>query len=41
MPGLKLSAYQKNNFLISETYVVGTIKNRLNETALLNTQNIC
>ena len=37
------SAYQKNNFLISQTktYVVGTQKNSLNETVLLSTQNIC
>ena len=36
------SAYQKNNFLISQPkHVVGTQKNHLNETALLSTQNIC
>ena len=37
------SAYLKNNFLISQPkrYVVGTQKNRLNETVLLSTQNIC
>ena len=35
-------AYQKNNFLISRPkHVVGTQKNRLNETVLLSTQNIC
>ena len=48
---LAKSGYQKINFLISQqkhmlwvlkrTYVVGTQKNRLNETALLSTQNIC
>ena len=33
---------QKNNFYFStKTYVVGTQKNRLNETVLLSTQNIC
>ena len=33
----------KNNFLIShsKTYVVGTQKNRLNETFYLSTQNTC
>ena len=36
------SAYQKLNFLISKPkHVVGTQKNRLNETVLLGTQNIC
>ena len=34
------NAYQKNNFS-TKTYVVGTQKNRLNETVLLSTQNIC
>ena len=36
-------AYGKFNFIFSETktYVVGTQKNRLNETVLLSTQNIC
>ena len=29
------------SYFSSETYVVGTQKNRLNETVLLNTQNIC
>ena len=35
--------YQENNFLISlpKQNVVGTQKNRLNETVLLSTQNIC
>ena len=35
---------EKNNFLSyfsTKTYVVGTQKNRLNETVLLSTQNIC
>ena len=37
------SAYQKQYFsyFSTKTYVVGTQKNRLNETVLLNTQNIC
>ena len=37
------SAYKKNNFsyFSTKTYVVGTQKNRLNETVLLSTQNIC
>ena len=36
------SAYWKIIFLISEPkHVVGTQKNRLNETVLLSTQNIC
>ena len=36
------SAYQKNNsYFSTKTYVVGTQKNRLNETVLLSTQNIC
>ena len=35
-------AYQKSNFLISQPkHDVGTQKNRLNETVLLSTQNIC
>ena len=36
-------AYWKIIFFIShsKTYVVGTQKNRLNETALLSTQNVC
>ena len=40
---LDKSTYQKNNFLIlsTKTYVVGTQKNRLIETGLLSTQNIC
>ena len=47
---LVMSAYQKIIFLISQPkhmlwvlkrdYVVGTQKNRLNETVLLSTQNI-
>ena len=33
---------QKNNFLISQPkHFVGAQKNRLNETVLLSTQNIC
>ena len=37
------SMYPKNYFshFSTKTYVVGTQKNRLNETVLLNTQNIC
>ena len=36
------SAYQKkNSYFSTKTYVVGTQKNRLNETVLLSTQNIC
>ena len=36
------SAYQNIIFLISQPkHVVGTQKNRLNETVLLSTQNIC
>ena len=36
------SAYQKIcfSYFSTETYVVGTQKNRLNETVLLSTQNI-
>ena len=29
------------SYFLSETYVVGTQKNRLNETVLLSTQNTC
>ena len=38
------SVYQKNifsYFSTKQSYVVGTQKNRLNETVLLSTQNIC
>ena len=36
------SVYRKFSFLISQPkHVVGTQKNRLNETVLLSTQNIC
>ena len=37
------SAYQKKkvSYFSTKTYVVGTQKNRLNETVLLSTQNIC
>ena len=31
----------KFSYFSSKTYVVGTQKNRLNETVLLSTQNIC
>ena len=30
-----------SSYFSSDTYVVGTLKNRLNETVLLSTQNIC
>ena len=41
--GLKLRVHTKNFFFYfsTKTYVVGTQKNRLNETVLLSTQNIC
>ena len=29
------------SYFSPETYVVGTQKNRLNETGFLNTQNVC
>ena len=37
------SVYQKNIFFhfSTKTYVAGTQKNRLNETVLLSTKNIC
>ena len=36
------SAYQKFiSYFSTKTYVVGTQKNRLNETVLLSTKNIC
>ena len=35
------SAYSKIFLIPTETYVVGTQKNRLIETVLLSTQNIC
>ena len=37
------SVYQKKkiSYFSTKPYVVGTQKNRLNETVLLNTQNIC
>ena len=36
------SEYQKNNsYFSTKIYVVGCQKNRLNETVLLSTQNIC
>ena len=35
------SAYQKkNSYFSTKTYVVGTQKNRLNETVLLSTQHM-
>ena len=41
--GLQIRVHIGNYFLnfSSETYVVGTQKNRLNETVLLSTQNTC
>ena len=38
-PGLYLRVRNEN--FSTKTYVVGTQKNRLNETVLLSTQNIC
>ena len=39
---LKKSAYQNYfSYFSTKTYIVGTQKNRLNETVLLRTQNIC
>ena len=37
------SAYQKKKFsyFSTKTYALGTLKNHLNETVLLSTQNIC
>ena len=29
------------SYFSTKTYVVGTLKNRLNETVLLSTQNVC
>ena len=42
-PGLKLRVRIEKYFscFSNKTYVVGTQKNRLNETVLLSTQNIC
>ena len=41
--GLPIRVLLENCFLYfsSKTYVVGTQKNRLNETVLLSTQNTC
>ena len=42
--GLKLRVYNQNlifSYFSTKTHVVGTQKNRLNETVLLSTQNIC
>ena len=37
-----VNVYQKNIFVISQPkHVMGTQKNRLSETVLLSTQNIC
>ena len=39
--GLKLRVHNEKLVLISQTYVVGTEKNWLNEPVLLRTKNIC
>ena len=41
--GLQIECVIKNHFFhfSTKTYVVGTRKNCLNETVLLNTRNIC
>ena len=39
-PSVK-SAYQNFFYISTGIYVVGTQKNRLDETVLLSTQNIC
>ena len=40
--GSKISLIPSHSCLfLNQTYVVGTQKNRLNETVLLSTQNIC
>ena len=41
--GLRKQCITKNlfSYLSTQTYVVGTQKNRLNETVLLSTQNTC
>ena len=41
--GLQLRCVPKNliSYFLTKTYVVGTQKNRLNETVLLGTKNIC
>ena len=38
---LKLNMPNQKVFFLTKTYVVGTLKNRLIETVLLSTQNIC
>ena len=38
--GLSLRVRVKNNYFSTKTYVVGTQKNRLNETVLLSSQNM-
>ena len=32
---------KKKSYFLTKAYVVGTLKNRLNETVLLSTQSIC
>ena len=41
--GLQIKCVLENHisYFSTKTYVVGTQKNRLNETVLLGTQNIC
>ena len=44
LSGLKLRERNENlsfSYFSTKTYDVGTQKNRLNETVLLSTQNIC
>ena len=37
----KIQLVFNSSYFSSDTYVVGTLKNSLNETVLLSTQNIC
>ena len=41
VPVACLRPVTKNSYFSNKTYVVGTQKNRLNETVLLSIQNIC
>ena len=42
LAGLELRVRtKKQSYFSTKTYVVGTQNNRLNETVLLSTQNIC
>ena len=38
---LRVRTRKKLSYFSTETYIVGTQKNPLDETALLSTQNIC